>query len=467
MAWAWGHEGNVTLELPGTTAPLASVAQSLIESSAVALSSSATVSLEDRVGVNVSLVKPLLSSGAEPVTLRAVVTQASVLDATAHDTSSSCADGMTVWRPDVSVDLPLHFVLQAEQLQMIVEEALSLLRDEVPRSVPSLASPCAFDATANPGALLWPQEELVSWSRRGDLLLMQPRVCSQWHPNACGHCAFHNAKLLLRAAVDLANGALKPSASVISDLQDERLCVRQALTNMCFLVDNAPPEGGSSWRPAALRSLILSQSHMRHLIDADPSLAKCFYVVEAEEGTIGEAAAAALKKRFRGVQSQVETSPEEHPNTTVQDDEHVDAIAFVFGAVQHWVSAAVARGPSGPFLLLTDSYNKSLMSDQRNPADIAHEVTEMIFPRFARSLRLEMPQYAEAPDEVIRQVWEQGVPEWWKGKPKSKLYWRHRPADVRAIIMEMEIKAVRQYVDSIEQAVCDVAPREASGEGNK
>lgn len=60
--------------------------------------------------------------------------------------------------------------------------------------------------------------------------------------------------------------------------------------------------------------------------------------------------------------------------------------------------------------------------------------------------------YAEAPDDVLRALWENGVPEWWKGTPKDKLFWRHRPLSLRVMLTEMEISAMLSYIEKIEAA---------------
>merc|ERR1712150_276980 len=83
----------------------------------------------------------------------------------------------------------------------------------------------------------------------------------------------------------------------------------------------------------------------------------------------------------------------------------------------------------------------------------ARDMVESRLPDFLLRLRAEIPRYADAPESVLRDLHEAGVPEWWKGKEKNPTYWRFRPASLRRQLQEMEISAVYSMLDSLEEVL--------------
>eukprot|EP00929_Paragymnodinium_shiwhaense_P033487 TRINITY_DN18380_c0_g1_i1.p1 TRINITY_DN18380_c0_g1~~TRINITY_DN18380_c0_g1_i1.p1 ORF type:complete len:520 (+),score=120.28 TRINITY_DN18380_c0_g1_i1:73-1632(+) len=290
----------------------------------------------------------------------------------------------------------------------------------------------------------WAQElDLVSWQKRGALLLLQPRVSKQWHPNSCGYHALHNARLLTELCEQVsATEVEQPSQNQQARLQDGRLFMRELFTMMRWLRRHPLDTGGSSWRPEFLRTCTLDQCHLRRLMRLQGGAAcldERLFVVESDTfaGDLGPADDA-----IRQLLS--------------QEGEH-KPVGVVFGAVQHWLTIVVGRTPSGFAVFVSDSHNKPLLTD-RLAADVAQAATESVYERFKVAYKLEQPRYAEAPEEVFRDLWENGVPEWWKGQVKpDKAWWRHRPAALRALLTEMEVNALHNYLEMITKVAGAVA----------
>lgn len=280
----------------------------------------------------------------------------------------------------------------------------------------------------------WSQGKLVSSCRRGQLLMLQPWVAPQRHQNACGYHALYNAQMLLTAADALAQG-VAPSADVFEAFQDERGSCRKLLAAL-HMLQTKPPEGrsnSSQWKPATIRGCTLDQCHIRHLLALDPTLARRIFIAEAEVRAGVAEAKDAIVDLAKG---------------------KGEPVALILGCVTHWLAAAVACTPDGPVLLLADSFNKCLLSSIPS-AELAEKIVEERFPGFVEKIRAEMPRYVEAPETVLRELFETGVPEWWKGKEKSSVYWKHRPAPLRRHLQEMEIEAVYAYLDELEKLLID------------
>lgn len=131
-----------------------------------------------------------------------------------------------------------------------------------------------------------------------------------------------------------------------------------------------------------------------------------------------------------------------------------DPIALVLGCVTHWIALAVTFTPSGPALLLADSYNKCLL-DAKPPAEIAEKCVQEAFPGFVKKIEAETPRYAQAPKEVLQDLFETGIPEWHNGVLKNAAYWKHRPAPLRRMLYVMEIEAVYEYLGQLEKMLVD------------
>lgn len=141
---------------------------------------------------------------------------------TESSTTVSCLPGLAGAAADQSftIDLPAETALHPERARVVVEAVLAELRGDASAAEGSvdLAStpPAAVDdgckeAAAPPPLppLRWPGPVVGWWRDDVDetVTVLQPRVAKQWHPNACGHHALHNALQLLAAAEALARGA--------------------------------------------------------------------------------------------------------------------------------------------------------------------------------------------------------------------------------------------------------------------
>lgn len=211
-----------------------------------------------------------------------------------------------------------------------------------------------------------------------------------------------------------------------SGLSDEPAYWRHLFTSMRLL--RTRTRGAE--RDAVLRSCTIDKSHMEHILAEDPALAQ--HMIIAETATGGLPSVEELRRQLRDTPGGV--------------------LGVALGAVTHWLAAVITCTPSGPLILLADSQNKPLFSGIEAQT-LAEDVVEARFPDFVLRLRAEAPRYKEAPEEAIREVWEAGVPEWWKGKVKDATYWRQRPAAVRRQLQEMEISAVYAFVETLEEAL--------------
>ena len=57
---------------------------------------------------------------------------------------------------------------------------------------------------------------------------------------------------------------------------------------------------------------------------------------------------------------------------------------------------------------------QSRMGFPLRSAELAEKIVEDRFPSFVEKIRAEMPRYVEAPETVLRELFETGVPEWWR-----------------------------------------------------
>lgn len=419
MAWKWMvDDDKQVFDVPIQSCALSSVAESLRASSCCkAAVQRSNISLSD-INARISLSRPLTSEGGA-LTL-------------------CVAFGLVDEEPQrqLSLDIPQH---NEGCIQVLVEEAVGVLGGDQPEAAPapsveqSLTSPEPIvqpvEASDAVGCAVWPLGDFVSSCNRGQLLMLQPRVSQQRHQNACGYHAWHNAQLLLKAADALAQGSV-PSLEVHKALQDERCSWRRLLASL-HVLQTKPPEG-SKWKPAVVRSCTLDQCHIRHLLSLERALIKRIFIVEAETGGLGEAKDAVVDLvKGKG-----------------------ESVAFILGCVTHWVAVAVASAPSGPVLLLADSFNKCLLNNIP-PAELAEKVVDGSFQSFVEKITAEMPRYIEAPESVLRELFETGVPEWWQGKEKHPFYWKHRAASAKRGLQEMEIKALYTYLDELEKLLID------------
>jgi len=53
------------------------------------------------------------------------------------------------------------------------------------------------------------------------------------------------------------------------------------------------------------------------------------------------------------------------------------------------------------------------------------------------------------PDEHLEQAFEEGVPEYWRGKRKNNMWWRFQPKAMRRDLLAAELYAVRTYTKAI------------------
>lgn len=383
------------IDVEGQPTKLGSLADGLLNSLTQACVIRRTFKVLDREGVSVSVAQHVGTADA-PITV---------------SVSSSGRE--------ISWDLRRLDVNHPGRLQMLVESALLAL-DET--DLKEFNDTHVGEHRAEP----WPENELVCSSQHGEVRLLQPRVCAQWHSNACGYHALYNARVLLAAAESMAGGRM-PSQSVREALRDEQAFYKDMFSTLQTL-QNCSQEG-SSWRPASLRSGGLHQSHMRHLLQEDSDIVdQRFFIIDADTGGA----------------KQAETSV-----ASLRSGREAKALAFLLGSVTHWVAAVATITPQGPVILLADSFNKPLLDGTSSQA-LAQVCIEKFYDAFSIRLKSDMPVYAGAPDDVLRSLYENGVPEWWKGKEKDSLYWKHRPSQLRRSLMEMEIDATRNHLQELE-----------------
>lgn len=281
--------------------------------------------------------------------------------------------------------------------------------------------------------LRWPGQ-LVSSSQRGSTQLLQPLACKQWHPNACGHHALHNALELLTAAKALANGEDVPPTCTEALRSEPQLWLR---------VSASMESLGTRWPVASFQGGTLDECHMRHLIDAMHLEGQLVILPSAARGDSDASHALAGLSR-------------------------PGAAAFLLGSETHWLAAAVALPHSGgAVVLLADSHNKPLL-EGRSSDELAKRALEQALPGFAERTRLSSKRYAQAPDAVLAELWRDGVPEWWKGSPKDPIWWRHRPLHVRTALLRGECEAVQGHLEHLVAAaarVPDDAPPSEGSEG--
>ncbi|GBG29102.1 Adenylyltransferase and sulfurtransferase MOCS3 [Hondaea fermentalgiana] len=254
--------------------------------------------------------------------------------------------------------------------------------------------------------------------RVDDVSFRQPETLRQWHPNACGYHALFNAIRLLDA---------EPATKV----REEEFW-REALTWLRTL--HAYNHVSKRWSSSGLRSVTLDQMQIAYLIDHDVRL----------RGRVG----------VFGSLEEVMALGDAMPR------------AIVFGCVTHWAAAAVHHESTTVFF--AESFDKTCMQfatayesrDQedvslektlefREPRNLADAIMEDYHPKFIAKLRASHVSYAHMPAEALEDFYENGVPEYWKGKEKNSLYWTHRPRELRVFLLVQEIEAVAALVDHL------------------
>jgi len=226
------------------------------------------------------------------------------------------------------------------------------------------------------------------------VLLQQPMTMIQWHPNACGYRALFNAMCL---ANDWTLMSTEPRywSEVLHWLR---------------ILERSNKES-NLWSLSGLRSVTLDQMQMRFLVNSDPRLFD--------------------KVDVYGSQEELEKNTVSFPK------------ALVLGCVTHWAAASIAsarvqfaesfRKPCFQFLSETES--------ELTPQDVAEKVMEDYRPRFLRKLRRSHATYEHMPEEMLEDFYINGVPEYWKGKEKSSLWWLHRPYEVRVMLLIKEMES--------------------------
>ena len=330
----------------------------------------------------------LLLSPPPPVSLRRTVTTS---DGATVSVSQPVAEGtpftLSIQHPkrSLTIDLPSETHHRPERISAIVQAVLN------GHQASATAGQLEGGAADQQAPLRWPGR-LVGSTQRGAVTLLQPFACKQWHPNACGHHALHNALELLTAAKALANGEDVPPACTEA-LQDEHALWLRVSASMESL--------GTRWPVSSLQGGTLDECHMRHLIEAMGLDGQVFLLPSAARD--GDARRAVARLRRPG------------------------AAAFLLSSETHWLAAAVAvprggggGGGGGAVVLLADSHNKPLLEEGRSSDELARRALELAYPGFAERTRLASKRYAQAPDAVLAQLWRDGVPGWskrpsWRG----------------------------------------------------
>ena len=249
---------HIALDLETPSAALPNAAASLLSPPGGKLCLKRTLHPADRDDVRIGVTIPLhQEGGGGPITLTVSLDGAGAA---------------------VNLELPQWLIHQPERLQMVTDAAVHVLEDKAhapkiaklhPQSSPDLA-PCL---TSPFSPVPWPEAALIGFGRlppmeaggEDGLLVLQPLVVSQWHPNACGHHALFNARQLLVAARALAAGSTPPD-SVLSALSDEPLLWREVCISLRQLEAHATSSG--LWNVGSIRNGTLDECHIRHLIEA-------------------------------------------------------------------------------------------------------------------------------------------------------------------------------------------------------
>jgi hypothetical protein len=174
---------------------------------------------------------------------------------TESSTTVSCLPGLAGAAADQSftIDLPAETALHPERARVVVEAVLAELRGDASASEASVDTEAAAPP---PPPLRWPGP-VVGWRGLDEsVTVLQPRVAKQWHPNACGHHALHNALQLLAAAEALARGAAPPRAACAAMASEAALWRRACRTVRALR---------ARWAADGLTGMYVDECHMRQV----------------------------------------------------------------------------------------------------------------------------------------------------------------------------------------------------------
>ena len=273
----------------------------------------------------------------------------------------------------------------------------------------SLAPPAALlDAQAEPGIVML-------------------KAAKQWHGNACGHHALANAIAMLHCT--------DPEAPL--DIYHVWSVAAFALN-----VLNEYRTASGMWSTSRLEAGTLDATHLSHFVANTPEL-RDFVTVLANVDELETSCRLALQY------------------SSVVGKRH----AFVLGLESHWVAFALIA-PN--VMWWADAHNKDVVA-LRSLDDclvLAMLVVERHRPVFRTKIRSMFPAYEHAPMSVLDTLYDDGIPEWWRGELKSPLWWTHRPAWVRTSIMLRELQAafaaVQWLFKYVRREPADLLPRRAS-----
>ena len=156
------------------------------------------------------------------------------------------------------------------------------------------------------------------------------------------------------------------------------------------------------WSTSKLENATLDESHMEYLISVDPVLRGNCSVINYSEA-LSTSMTIHLPKKIRH--------------------------GYLLGCSSHWIAGCLV----GDFdFLVADSHNKPLatLKTPEMSFALANQALEDYRLQFRAKMK-EVDRYKHYPDSVLDQLLEDGIPEYWKGQVIDRLWWTHRPIQVR------------------------------------
>mmetsp|Transcript_8733 Transcript_8733/g.16229 ORF Transcript_8733/g.16229 Transcript_8733/m.16229 type:complete len:1331 (-) Transcript_8733:1773-5765(-) len=249
--------------------------------------------------------------------------------------------------------------------------------------------------------------------------LRQRQVLKQTLANACGYHALYNT-------LDMLDGTIYCEQTYLGLWENIFLWMR-------ILHDYN--DKVNMWSKDGICSGAVDQVQMEYIVKHDPRLENRVFVFGSKEDMVEseclkQSAGPAVK-------------------------------AFLVGCITHWTVFVVnGIGSKNAVITFADSFNKpslqfvpgigkdSLVESDRfeSVEELSGSVMEKYRPSFARKMRKISSHYEHLPESEIEKMYVEGVPEYWKGSVKDRLYWNHRALADRIYLLNIEMESVLGYV---------------------
>jgi hypothetical protein len=267
--------------------------------------------------------------------------------------------------------------------------------------------------------------------------LLQPQCLQQWNSNTCGYHALFSVQCLLEGET--------------SKLCSPHYFWQRTLSHIQALAEYGETSG--RWPRSRVTKGVADGVHLRHLVESSDVLRGRVTIAETLE--------------------EFEMQIREPMNDILSG--HTQAHGFVLAGTCHWYAAAVATAQhahsgiklgtvpkhlpcsaSGDeiHIFFCDSYNRPLVNlgSEEHVAGVAEELVQAERPDFMANLRMQ-PEWAHRPQADLDKVFEEGLPEWWKGVQKSSLFWRSQPLELKRNLKIQELTNIKAYLESINVAL--------------